>query len=379
MKVFPQWVLLIFGWIPQLLYGQTTDSLSLELPRFSLTEMNAVKKQGYPILSSLPQHYVKDGSVDYTHEIQMALDQHRWVVFPPFPILINDSGLHLHSHQRIYFSRGSQLILKPSHQQGYAVLLLQDITDVKLYYPTIIGDRYTHQGTTGEWGMGISIRGSSNILIYQPDVRNCWGDGIYIGDAQQPYCTYIHIVGGYIAQNRRNGISIIGADSLMIDSTILVQNTGTWPKGGIDIEPNRPENIIDHIVLNQLFTKQNYAGIIISLNALNQSKHLVTPYICINRPIDSASTYGMMIVQILPHSNYSTRVEGNIEVIHPLWIDNTGAPLYGKEYLQNNIGPTITLYAPQAYLHHKPLTNNEILSPTLTHQATLESKIKIIQ
>src|ERR1700758_4716525 len=47
----------------------------------------------YKITSSLPANYVKNGSVDYTSFIQGALDKYSKVIFPDFPVLINESGL----------------------------------------------------------------------------------------------------------------------------------------------------------------------------------------------------------------------------------------------------------------------------------------------
>jgi len=47
----------------------------------------------------------------------------------------------------------------PNKAEAYAALLLADVQNVK------------------EWGMGIRITGSRNILIQDTAVNNCWGDG----------------------------------------------------------------------------------------------------------------------------------------------------------------------------------------------------------
>src|SRR5690606_11994065 len=57
----------------------------------------------YDITQSLPAGYVKNGSVDYTQYIQKALDDHNKVMFPDFPILINDAGLSVRSNTKLFF------------------------------------------------------------------------------------------------------------------------------------------------------------------------------------------------------------------------------------------------------------------------------------
>ena len=136
---------------------------------------------GYKLEDSFPSGYVKDGSVDYTSVIQAVIDRYPNVVFPNFPLLINDTGLKVPSNRSITFLEGSELRLKPSSKANYDMIVMRSASNVTLYNPVLIGDRYKHLGTSGEWGMGISINGSSNITIVNPKAREMWGDGIYIG------------------------------------------------------------------------------------------------------------------------------------------------------------------------------------------------------
>src|SRR5699024_7536663 len=71
------------------------------------------------IVNYLPQNYVKDASVDYTKYIQKALDTNKKIVFPNFPLLINDNGLRLRNGSEVYFNKNSKLILKPSGKESY--------------------------------------------------------------------------------------------------------------------------------------------------------------------------------------------------------------------------------------------------------------------
>ena len=46
---------------------------------------------------------------------------------------------------------------------------------------TIIGDKHTHTGTEGEWGMGINLKRAVNATISGLTIKDCWGDCIYVG------------------------------------------------------------------------------------------------------------------------------------------------------------------------------------------------------
>ena len=302
--------------------------------------IDSARRHAYPLVRALPADYVTNGTVDYRYYIQHAIDQHAVVAFPPFPILINDSGLTIHSHQLIFFPPGSLIKLLPSKQPGYQILRIHDVEHVAVFFPHIVGDASQHLDNKGEWGMGISIRGSRDVLIYYPDIEYCWGDGIYIGDEKNPVSREVKIMGGNIAHNRRNGISVISADSLIIDSTVLSFNTGTWPKAGIDIEPNVFSNAIDHIILNRLHTYGNYAGIIINLNALNTGVKPVYPQITIQDPVDSASTFGLWFVKIRPNKTNTNLVQGEIQVIHGRWMRNS-TPVLINDYLNQHLGPRV--------------------------------------
>src|SRR5690606_36315193 len=129
----------------------------------------------------LPKNYVKDGTVDYTNYLQKVLNESKNVVFPNFPIRINDTGLVINSGSIILFPVNSKLVLGSSSKSNYEILRIHNKNNITLVNPTIIGDRDNHKGSKGEWGMGISIKDSEGLNIINPKISNCWGDGIYIG------------------------------------------------------------------------------------------------------------------------------------------------------------------------------------------------------
>lgn len=108
----------------------------------------------------------------------------------------------------------------------------------------IVGDVVTHTGRTGEWGMGIWIKDSKNIVLKDITVSNCWGDCIYLGQSKTNkdcFSENILIDNVTCSGGRRQGLSIISGKNIrIINSTFTKIGTikFTRPGHGIDIEPN---------------------------------------------------------------------------------------------------------------------------------------------
>ena len=219
----------------------------------------------YDIVNSLPSNYVTDGSVDYTEHIQKALNTNRSVIFPPFPILVSiqyDQGaITIPSNSNLVFPKGAKLLLKPSFNTNYQVLRIHYAENVKVYYPVIKGDRFSHLGTTGEWGMGISIMGSKNIQIEKPYITDCWGDGIYIATTNAPVMISknVSINGAILDNNRRCGLAIISGDNLYLNNILCANTNGTAPRAGVDIEPNNNADTIRRITFNNIIAYNNHS------------------------------------------------------------------------------------------------------------------------
>lgn len=229
----------------------------------SSTERSSIQKglvKPTYIEKVLPSNFVKDGSVDYTEIIQNAIAKNRTVIFPNFPILINEKGLTLRSNSVVYFPENAKIILKTNNFGQYEILRIHDVDNVKVYFPNIVGDRYSHTGTTGEWGMGISIRGTKNVLIYGAKVEKCWGDGIYLGisPVTNSVINYnVLIKKSIVDDNRRNGMSIISAQNSIFENFIASNTFGTAPNAGIDIEPDANTDIIKNLTFNNILAFNN--------------------------------------------------------------------------------------------------------------------------
>lgn len=301
----------------------------------------ALPADAFRLETALPQGYVKDGSVDYTRSIQDALDKHRVVVFPGFPLLVNEDGLTIKSNSKLYFSAGSRLLMQPTGKGAYQVLRLYQVQDVELNGPVIEGDRKEHKGTAGEWGMGIAIRSSSNIRINDPVVNNCWGDGIYIARlGNGPVPQNITIRNARLDYNRRNGISIIAVDGLKLIRPVVYNTYGTLPMGGIDIEPNNPADRVDNIEMDRPVTFNNGRyGLVIGLHMLpgNVRKNV---RIRINNHIDDSSPTALWMGGFKTSYNGAVPLGGNIDIIDPVWKNNTKPFRKGNAY---DYAPSIRL------------------------------------
>ncbi|MCH5598729.1 right-handed parallel beta-helix repeat-containing protein [Niabella ginsengisoli] len=237
----------------------------------------------FDLTNLLPKNYVTDGSVNYTVQLQTGIDKYQNVKLPNFPVKINDIGLSLRSNSNLLFQNNSKLILAPSNKESYEILRLHNIENVNIYNPQIIGDKDNHIGNLGQWGMGISIKSSNNIKVYNAYISKCWGDGIYIGRLRetktQKYALYssdIYITNSLIDNNRRDGVSIISGVGISIQNSTISNTLGVSPKAGLDIEPNSAIEFCRDIKIENLITFNNSgSGIILALNALSQKMHLL--------------------------------------------------------------------------------------------------------
>ncbi|WP_160716094.1 right-handed parallel beta-helix repeat-containing protein [Chitinophaga solisilvae] len=271
----------------------------------------------FDLTTLLPRGYVKDGSVDYTDQLQQGIQQHEDVMFPDFPVAVNARGLTLRSNTSVRFQPNSKLLLLPNSKENYEVLRLHQVKQVKVYNPVITGDRKAHQGSGGQWGMGISVRGSQDVTIVSPVVSDCWGDGIYIGDISGKCSSNIIVNDAMLDFNRRNGISVTCVNGLQLNRPVISNTSGTNPKSGIDIEPNSNTDVIDNISINSPVTFNNgSAGIVVSLGKLT-GKSLKDVNITVRNHIDDGSFIGFYV--------YGTKRElpqpmkGSINVENPVW------------------------------------------------------------
>lgn len=208
---------------------------------------------------SVTQYGAKgDGKTDATQAFQNAINAVAnsgggTVSVPSGSYLIDPlKSVNLKSNVHMQFATGASLIAKPVSSGSYSVMNIVDVSNVSILgYPTIVGERSKHLGTSGEWGMGITIKGSTNITIENPKISDCWGDGIYLGStSRQNYSRSVNIVNPVLNNNRRQGISVISVIGLTIQNATITNTNGTDPQSGIDFEPNNANEYIQNVTVS---------------------------------------------------------------------------------------------------------------------------------
>ena len=111
---------------------------------------------------------------------------------------------------------------------------------------SIIGDKHSHLGNKGEWGMGINISGGDNVKLKDITIKDCWGDCIYIANR----ATNVMIDNCMLDHGRRQGISITSASNVTIKNCLITNVGGTNPQYAIDVEPNARDTVNNVKIIN---------------------------------------------------------------------------------------------------------------------------------
>lgn len=171
-----------------------------------------------------------------------------------------ETGIYIRSNTTLVLN--GTIRLKPNAFTNYHVVEATGNNIVIKGSGTIIGDKDTHTGKTGEWGMGLDVARGTNVNISGLTIKDCWGDCIYIGDNSKKVtvdnCTLLN--------GRRQGISVTSADGVKISHCNIHEIYGTAPGCAIDIEPN--ENCsVKNVIIEYIKTQYCRSGIVASVMA----------------------------------------------------------------------------------------------------------------
>lgn len=212
---------------------------------------------------------VGDGVTDDTAAIQAALDSGNQTIYFPDGVYMVDAvtGLVPSNNQSLILADNAELQAITNSSDTYNVILLQQKSNVVIRGGKITGDRATHTGTTGEFGMGIGLYECQDITIEDCYISQCWGDGIYVGDddadAGYGWSTNVIIKNCTIYKASRNGISITGGDNVQVIDCEISYSDRTNPKCGIDIEPigSATDTVATNIVIKGCYFHHQTGGI----------------------------------------------------------------------------------------------------------------------
>ncbi len=119
----------------------------------------------------------------------------------------------------------------------------------------IKGDKFSHTGEKGEWGMGINFKGATNSSVSGLTIQECWGDCIYVGGKSNN----ILIEKCKLNHGRRQGMSVTKADGVTIRDCKITKVKGTSPQYAIDIEPNRWDSV-NHVLIENVQVEDCMGG-----------------------------------------------------------------------------------------------------------------------
>lgn len=151
----------------------------------------------------------------------------------------------------------SEFVIEPNSYPEYTIFGVVNQSDVTILGGTLAGDKDRHvyapsqSSPSHEFGFGICVSASSNVLIQGVTIRGMTGDGIILEGSYMPVAeggrvsSQVRILGCNISGCRRQGISVIGAADSEIAYNSISFIKGTNPQFGIDVEPD-----LDYIVDN---------------------------------------------------------------------------------------------------------------------------------
>lgn len=188
------------------------------------------------IIANNDNIYFEDGVYEY--ELQSA----------------NDAFIIAHSNMNICID--GTLKLLPNEYEIGSIISVDQCENVTIYGKgTLIGDKTTHTGATGEWQHNINITNSENVSVSGITSKNAWGDGIYVGGYLGSKNVYVDKV--KCDNNRRNGISIVSAEHLFLSNSKFINTSGTAPQAGIAIETNVDSPYLNDIHVSNCVSKLN--------------------------------------------------------------------------------------------------------------------------
>jgi hypothetical protein len=220
------------------------------------------------------------------------------------------------SNRKIELQAGAKLKAIPNNLDRHYLLWIDGKENVDIYglgtgaqMAEIIGERYQHDGSTGEHGQGIRIVGSANITIENVRISKFWGDGITVARKGRINSRNVSILSVICTANRRQGMSIIGVDGMEVSDSEFSYTKGTAPEDGIDIEPEGESGVSD-VLIRRCILSQN-AGNGLELNAADELGFVTSDVEIRNCDIASNDGYGAFVNHVSGAWLVQNRIRGN--------------------------------------------------------------------
>lgn len=170
------------------------------------------------------------------------------------------------SNQELVFESGAEILAKAGEFKNKVAALLRysQCTNIRIigYGGSL---RMRHKDYTqppyekSEWRHALSFLSCSNVVVQGLTIASSGGDGIYLGCNDERFRKNMDVVIRDVLcdDNHRQGISVISAENLLIENTVLRETCGTPPAAGIDFEPNHPDEVLKNCVMRNCLTINN--------------------------------------------------------------------------------------------------------------------------
>ena len=187
-----------------------------------------------------------DGTTDETTKLQAFFNTTNKKYIVNSNNILIDGDIEIPSNSEIEFEANCKVTRKATSSNTYYMFNLVNKQNVTIKNAHIVGDRDTHTGVGGEWGYGINVAYSKNILIENAVIEKTWGDGIYIGtsfvtaktvDIENIECRNCRVI-----NCSRNGFSVCAGNNIRLIDCYSEAINRTAPKSGVDIEVEYPED-----------------------------------------------------------------------------------------------------------------------------------------
>lgn len=311
--------------------GNTNNPNSNVMGWFNRKDIETVKL--WDFLNSVEINSAASGiKVDLTNKIQTAINSSvgRKLVINRGLYGVSFGGanglsLDIPSNITIEFEQGAKIEAMPHNATIYQMMRVWDRENVTIIDANLDGRKDLNSATSGEFGMGIDVRGGSNINLIRPITNNCWGDGIYWGLSGTTSTKDGYVLRHKAKGCRRQGFSLVSANGLVIDSPIWEDIAGIEPAAGLDIEPNSNDDDLIGIKIINPVTKNCRIGILIYLGNFAGVKPKNIDIKITNHTDDGSITAFNVGAANTSSGLYS--LNGSVTTENPTWKNNKIAAL----------------------------------------------------
>ncbi|HVM13191.1 MAG TPA: hypothetical protein VM287_02550 [Egibacteraceae bacterium] len=222
-------------------------------------------------ITASPYNVAGDGR-DQTQEIQEAVATGDDLYFPPGEYC-TQTGAEMESDQTIEVREGASVLLCDRTSGSVSTFMLPNITNARVIGAGVLRDTSTASNRGADWRRsGVEIRGGSGHLVSGLTMVDFRMDGVYL---EQHYegrtgtspedITVRDVKTRGLA---RNGISVQGVDVTIDRLDCRDHIPVRW--GGITgdcvfIEPNEPDQPVQGVVFNDLYSENNSSAVTIGL------------------------------------------------------------------------------------------------------------------